>query len=295
MIYASTPLTDTIRRAVSTTWGTPDDEGRRLYGGEESAAYLLGDHVVRVGPESRATAESEWCHAVARHAAARLPEAVAPVPTPTGDTVIRVEGRPISLWPYIEGDWPDSDLPEHRIQGAHLLAHLHTALAGARPGPRPTPAFQESGLYGEPPHDAAGLDDSALDRWLAGFHRTHQVRHPLHGDYYTGNTLARNGVIVAVLDWDEVFVGAPEVELAAAALEWGDDDLGPSKEFVDAYLEAGGTASPLTEEELAQLIRHKLRREYAYFHKAVAAGVVHDEDDLDYHRRRVALFHDLTP
>ncbi|WP_431897477.1 phosphotransferase [Nonomuraea sp. bgisy101] len=295
MIYADTPLTDAVRRAVSTTWGVSCDGGRRLYGGEESAAYLLGDHVVRVGPASRTSAESEWCHAVARHAAAHLAEAVAPVPTSGGDTVIRVDGRPISLWPYIEGDWPDSDLPEHRVQGARLLARLHAALASARPGPRPAPAFQESGLYGEPPHDAAGLADPALDRWLAEFHRSHHVRHPLHGDYYTGNTLTSDGTIVALLDWDEAFFGAPEVELAAAALEWGDDELGPSKEFVDAYLEAGGTASPLTEEELAQLVRHKLRREYAYFHKAVAAGVAHDEDDLDYFHQRVALFHDLTP
>ncbi|MET9341750.1 phosphotransferase [Nonomuraea sp. NPDC003804] len=295
MIYAGTPLTDAVRRAVTSVWGIPAGDGERLHGGEESAAYLLGGHVVRVGPASRATADAEWCHAVARHAADRMPEAVAPLPTPTGDTVIRVDGRLVSLWPYVEGSWPDSDEPEQRAQGARLLARLHAALADCRPGPRPSPAFQESGLYGEPPRDAAGLDDPALDRWLAEFHRTHPVRHPLHGDYYTGNTLARNGAVVAVLDWDETFVGAPEVELAAAALEWGDDELDAGKEFVDAYLAAGGTAAPLTEEELAQLIRHKLRREYAYFHKAVAAGVVHDEEDLDYHRERVALFHSLAP
>ncbi|MEV4804395.1 hypothetical protein AB0K18_30710 [Nonomuraea sp. NPDC049421] len=32
-------------------------------------------------------------------------------------------------------------------------------------------------------------------------------------DYYTGNTLARDGRLVAVLDWDEAFVCAPEPEL----------------------------------------------------------------------------------
>ncbi|MEU4724702.1 phosphotransferase [Nonomuraea dietziae] len=295
MIYASIPLTFAIRQAVAGTWGISDGEGVRLHGGEESAAYLLGEHVVRVGPTWRTTAEAEWCHAIGRAAAERLPEAVAPLPAPSGETVIRVEGRPISLWPYVEGSWPDSDLPEQRVQGARLLARLHTALAGVRPPPRPRPAFQEEGLYGTPPADAAGLADPSLDRWLAAFHEQHARRHPLHGDYYTGNTLARNGAIVAVLDWDETFVGAPELELAAAALEWGDDELGPSKEFVDAYLEEGGTAAPLTQEELAQLVRHKLRREYAYFHQAVAAGVVHDEDDLAYHERRVALFHELAP
>lgn len=59
------------------------------------------------------------------------------------------------------------------------------------------------------------------------------MRHPLRGNLDTGNTLARNDEIVAVLDWDEAFVGAPELE-PAAALKWGDDVTGPSEEFVAA-------------------------------------------------------------
>ncbi|ACZ87468.1 phosphotransferase enzyme family protein [Streptosporangium roseum] len=294
MIYAKTPLTREIREAVALTWGVTG-EGERLHGGEESAAYRLDGHVIRVGPAWRAPAESEWCHAIARHAAAGLSEAVAPLPAAEGTTVMVVDGRPISCWPYVEGAWPDSDIPAQREAGARLLARLHRSLADFRPGPRPVPAFQESGLYGDPPQDAVELDDPDLDRWLAAFHTEHPVRHPLHGDYYTGNTLARDGRIVAVLDWDETFVGAPELELAAAALEWGDDLAGPSKEFVAAYHEAGGTAARLDEESLAQLVRHKLRREYAYFHKAIRAGTTHDEADVEYHRARVELFHRLRP
>ncbi|MFI9845688.1 phosphotransferase enzyme family protein [Nonomuraea sp. NPDC051941] len=294
MIYADIPLTPEIRAAMALTWDVTGN-GERLHGGEESAAYRLDGHVIRVGPVGRTAAESEWCHAIARHAAGTLPEAVAPVPAPDGATVVLVAGRPISCWPYVEGEWPDSDVPAQRAAGARLLARLHESLATFRPPPRPVPAFQESGLYGDPPRDALELDDPALDRWLAEFHARHPLRHPLHGDYYTGNTLARDGGIVAVLDWDETFVGAPEMELAAAALEWGDDELGPSRAFVEAYHETGGTAGELDEETLAQLIRHKLRREYAYFRKAVRAGVRHDEDDLEYHRDRVALFHKLRP
>ncbi|MFC4119098.1 phosphotransferase enzyme family protein [Nonomuraea zeae] len=294
MIYTQTPLTSAIREAVASTWGVTGD-GERLHGGEESAAYRLGGHVVRVGPVGRPAAESEWCHAIAHHAAAGLPEAVAPLRAPGGTTVVTVEGRPISCWPYVEGSWPDSDVPEQRAAGARLLAGLHEALVRCRPGPRPAIAFQEHGLYGDPPGDAAELADPELDRWLAAFHATHPVRHPLHGDFYTGNTLARDGRIVAVLDWDETFVGAPEIELAAAALEWGDDELGPSNEFVTAYHEAGGTAGHLDEESLVQLVRHKLRREYAYFRKAVRAGVRHDAEDLEYHRARTELFHRLRP
>ncbi|MFB4313905.1 phosphotransferase enzyme family protein [Actinomadura sp. 21ATH] len=296
MIYVETPLSREIREAVALAWGVAGEgEGERLHGGEESAAYRLGDHVVRVGPARRTTAESEWCHAVARHAAAVLPEAVAPLPTAEGTTVIIVAGRPVSCWPHIEGTWPDSDVPAQRQAGARLLARLHKSLAGFRPGPRPVPAFQESGLYGDPPQDAAELKDTALDRWLAAFHAEHPVRHPLHGDYYTGNTLARDDRIVAVLDWDETFVGAPELELAAAALEWGEDLAGPSKEFVAAYHQEGGTAAFLDEDSLAQLARHKLRREYAYFHKAARSGATHDQEDIDYHHARIELFHRLRP
>ncbi|GAT69479.1 homoserine kinase [Planomonospora sphaerica] len=295
MIYVRTPLTREIREAVALTWGVTG-ESERLHGGEESAAYRFDGHVIRVGPAWRAAAESEWCHAIARHSAAGLPEAVAPLPTAEGATVIVVDGRPISCWPYVEGSWPDSDIPAQREAGARLLARLHRSLADCCPGPRPVPAFQESGLYGDPPQDAAELDDPDLDRWLAAFHAAYPVRHPLHGDYYTGNTLARDdGRIVAVLDWDETFVGAPELELAAAALEWGDDLAGPSAEFVAAYHEEGGTAARLDEESLAQLVRHKLRREHAYFHKAVHSGVTHDEADVEYHRARVELFHRLRP
>ncbi|MEU4512444.1 hypothetical protein AB0G05_23375 [Nonomuraea wenchangensis] len=72
MIFVKTPLTREIREAVALTWGVAGD-GERLHGGEESAAYRLDGHVVRVGPAWRSAAESEWCHAIARHAAAGLP------------------------------------------------------------------------------------------------------------------------------------------------------------------------------------------------------------------------------
>lgn len=68
-----------------------------------------------------------------------------------------------------------------------------------------------------------------------------------------------------MLDWDEAFVGPPEMELAWAAWEWGDglwaDDLGDVLEFADRYRAAGGRTSPLTELELFQLVRVRLRAE----------------------------------
>ncbi|SEG81896.1 hypothetical protein SAMN04489712_114168 [Thermomonospora echinospora] len=94
----------------------------------------------------------------------------------------------------------------------------------------------------------------------------------------------------AVLDWDEVIVGAPEMEVASAALEWADeygDSPAQRRCFVADYHEAGGTAGEVDEETVVQLIRYRLRREAAYFE--------HDEDDLEYHERRVKAFFTLRP
>src|SRR5690349_3463080 len=63
-------------------------------------------------------------------------------------------------------------------------------------------------------------------------------------------------------------VGAPEVELAGAAREFGDHwstDLGRAKEFVAWYRDEGGTAGAMDDETLVQLIRHRLRAELTAF------------------------------
>ncbi|MEU8102165.1 phosphotransferase [Nonomuraea muscovyensis] len=294
MIEEEEPLTEAAVRVVTEVWGL-SGRAERLRGGEESAAYRLGEYVVRIGPAGHDPAQAEWCHAIAAHAARAVPEAVAPLPTPAGATLVRVGDRSVSVWPYVAGSAADEPTAAELAGGARLLARLHRALAGLRPPVRPRPAFQETGLYGEPPADAPELADPELDRWLAAFHAAHPRRHPLHGDYHTGNVLFRHGTPVAVLDWDEVFTGAPEVELAAAAAEWADYEPGPAKEFAAAYHEAGGTAGELDDETTAQLVRHKIRRECAYFRKAVSRGDTHDDDALAYHHDRLALFRELRP
>ncbi|GAA5079356.1 phosphotransferase enzyme family protein [Nocardia iowensis] len=293
MVYVDIPLTEDIRAAVAAEWGFKGD-GVRLHGGEESAAYRVGEVVVRIGALDRDPAEVEWCNGVAVAAARAVPEAVAPLPRADGSTVEMVAGRPITVWPLIEGQWVSSEDPVQFGEAARLLARVHRALADYRPPSRPARSFLEIGLDGEP---SAELPDPELDRWLAEFTRTARPQ-PLHGDYYEGNLLAHHGHVTAVLDWDEALIGPPEVELASAALEFADElgyDLGHARTFVDAYHAEGGTAEPLDDLALAQLMRHRLRREAVYFGIAVARGVVHDEDDLEYHRDRLAAFHRLRP
>jgi len=89
-----------------------------------------------------------------------------------------------------------------------------------------------------------------------------------HHDFYRGNLLAADGRLVALVDWDEAFVGPPEVGLANGAWEWGGglwaDDLDRVFTFVNLYVAAGGTAPGLTEVELRQLVRARLRWEVRY-------------------------------
>ncbi|WP_338118354.1 phosphotransferase family protein [Streptomyces coryli] len=252
------PLTAAVRAATGVV-GTAE----RLYGGEESAAWRVGDRVVRIGAYEKDLAEVEWCHAVAVAArAGGCAEAVA---------------------------------------AARLLARLHRALADVRLPARPRPSFLETGLRGEVAYEDPRLRDPELDAWLAEFSGRARLRHPLHGDFYHGNLLADRAEprrLVAVLDWDEALVAPPEVEVGSAALEFANEtgeSFADARRFVDAYLEAGGTAGAVSDEELAQLMRHRLRREGAYFAQAVARGVEHDAEDLDYHRRRMEAFARLRP
>ncbi|PXX57490.1 Ser/Thr protein kinase RdoA (MazF antagonist) [Nocardia tenerifensis] len=293
MIYADVPLTEDIRAAVAAEWGYKGD-GERLFGGEESAAYRLGDVVVRIGALNRDPATVEWCNGIAVAAARTVPEAVAPLHRANGETVAMVAGRPITVWPLVEGQWASIEDPIQMAEAARLLARLHRALADHRPPPRPEPSFLAIGLDGAP---SAELPDPELDRWLAEFTGSARV-HPLHGDYYEGNLLARGGHVIAALDWDEALVAPPEVELASAALEFADvsgADLTGARWFVDEYHAEGGTADRLDDIALVQLMRHRLRREAVYFGIAVARGVQHDEDDLAYHRQRMDTFRLLRP
>ncbi len=64
---------------------------------------------------------------------------------------------------------------------------------------------------------------------------------------------------------------------------------------MDAYLAEGGTVEKLDDADMAQLMRHRLRREAASYASAVARGVPHDVADVDYHERRMAVFAALRP
>ena len=162
MPHVDTPLTREIREAVSSAWGLDaGDAGGRLFGGEESAVFRVGAQVVRIGPAWRTTAELEWCHSIAVAAAQEIPEAVPPLPNHAGATVIRVGGRPVSLWPYVDASRIDDDDACQRAEAADLLARLHQVLGSQRGrfGPRPRGG-------GTVTTRAIEHGDSELDTWV---------------------------------------------------------------------------------------------------------------------------------
>lgn len=296
MAYVTTPLTDAVRETADREWGIPvAGDGVRLTGGEESASYRLGDHVVRVGPTWRGTAELEWAYEIAARAAVDVPEVTAPVANRYGGYVVRVDDRPISVWPYADGSWADQSNESQREQAAHLLARLHRAFAAMSDV---TERPDCDGLARQrKPHPAVA--DPTLDDWFADFKRRRTARQPIHGDVYRANVLVRGGRIVALLDWDDVSLGPPEQEVAWAAAEWSDTrqtvDLAPVMWFVDTYLAAGGTACRLDTVELAQLIRHRIRMDVNYSYSTGQWGASDDPEELEYEANQLRAFKELSP
>ena len=292
MSYVDTPLTGEIREAVSSAWGLDvRDAGERLFGGEESAAFRVGAQVVRIGPAWRTTAELEWCHGIALAAAAEIPEVVPPLPNHAGATVIRVGGRPVSLWPYVEGSRGDDDDACQRAEAAELPARLHQVL-GSQPGrfgPRP-----DGG--GTVTTRAIQHGDSELHRWVRAFDAEARWTQPIHGDFYAGNLLARSGHIVALLDWDEAILSRPERELAWAAWEFGHglcaDNLDEVWKFVALYKDAGGPADPPDDLTLRSLVRERLLGEM-YYVDQYHQGTELTDEDRSYRQRQQERYEHL--
>lgn len=285
VVYADIPLTPSMRLALTAAFGVPVNERAvRLHGGEESAAYRVGEFVVRIGPQWRTDQEMRWFATLAAHAATVVPEVVAPVPAAAGDFVVRLSGRPVSVWPFVPGDWPAKGDHVLRYQAAELLARLHKALADApMPDQPPTPMPQGPG---------EDLLDPALDDWLR--ERASVGVQPLHGDYYRGNALAADGRITALLDWDDAYVGPVEKDVCEAAWEWGAGlsagTLSGPLAFLAAYTSSGGTA--VSRYALRQYARARMRAEILY---ARTRWQELDADDHAYHRAQTAAFHALKP
>jgi aminoglycoside phosphotransferase (APT) family kinase protein len=202
----------------------------------------------------------------------------------------------VSVWPFIAGDWADDRDHQQRTQAADLLARLHRAMAKIQVSPRPTHSALHLAQTGTHPE----VVDPELDLWLTEFDKRYPRRHALHGDFYPGNVIARDNCLTGIVDWDDVFVGQPERELAWAGREWGDDlrrtlNPGSAMRFIDRYVTAAGTASRVSEEDLVQLVRDRIRMEVNYSYATGQWGRSTDPEEREYEELQLYGFRALRP
>ena len=146
--------------------------------------------------------------------------------------------------PYVVMDWvdgstelADDDLPRALDQMARFLAELHAvdarslALPEVEPIEDPLVAIRSC----LPSTDVGREVASRLALGDVEQRRNRPV--VLHGDYWPGNVLWRDGRLVAVIDWEDACLGDPLADLATARVEllcrYGDEAM---DRFTTGYL-----------------------------------------------------------
>ena len=154
---------------------------------------------------------------------------------PTPFVVIeRVDGEP---------DFPPHDLDAHLRHLAEALATIHRVDPQAEElGFLPSQADHMAAVLKELSSDA---DDTLFQRRISGALRAalpFPNRNPptlLHGDFWPGNVLWKEGELAAVIDWEDAKTGDPLSDLANARLEvlwaFGWEAL---RDFTRMYLDA---------------------------------------------------------
>lgn len=160
-------LSQEVLRAVEAAWALALDESLvlPLEGGEESACFRVDDLVIRIGPAWRTDGDAEWCYSVATEAGRRCYKALAPVRTQSGRATTRVSGRPVSVWPFVDGSPGDPRNHQHVASAAQVLVELHQALGPVTLPLRPpassaTVAFIQ--IYVEHGGTANHIDEEAI-------------------------------------------------------------------------------------------------------------------------------------
>ncbi|GIK42689.1 MAG: phosphotransferase [Chloroflexota bacterium] len=137
----------------------------------------------------------------------------------------RIFPTPYLVVEYIEGEpeFVPADLADFTLQLAAHLAQIHR-VDGSTPDlsflPRRVPGFAEQ--FG--PHSPIvdpGLDEGRIRQTLAAVWPLTQRNTPvlLHGDFWPGNILWRNGRLAAVIDWEDASLGDPLADLAISRLD----------------------------------------------------------------------------
>lgn len=149
---------------------------------------------------------------------------------------------PAILMAYVQGE--DLLIPEEPTDAARQLAETLAAIHSATPHPANVRLLQTptSPDGDRPPGFFEHPDARRVTQ------RLEQLRpQPLdstaliHGDYWPGNTLWRNGRLIAVLDWEEATLGDPMNDVAYCALDLrylGLEDA--ADRFLETYFSVSG-------------------------------------------------------
>lgn len=217
-----------------------------------------GRAFLRVCEESpRAAVEQQ--NRLLAHLCARGVPTPAPLELRGGGTVHEHRGRPVTAFPFCDGEW----ICQARVDAARLravgraLGRIH--LAGADFADAPANRFGpedlagrvdrlRTGGYGALPSETA----AAVERLAAELSRvtTAVERHgaPLviHGDVFRDNVLWHEGRLSAVLDFESASRGHPAFDLAVTMLAWcfGDAlDAGMARALGAGYAEVRPVAA----------------------------------------------------
>jgi aminoglycoside phosphotransferase (APT) family kinase protein len=151
-----------------------------------------------------------------------LRSAKVPVPAPyLVDPSGEVFGRPALVLEYVEGkpEFAPADVTDVILPMAAQLTQIHRVC-----GPNLDLSFlprQGKGFGERSPSLDRSLEEGRIREALESILPLPQSNEPvlLHGDFWPGNILWKNGQIVAVIDWEDARLGDPLSDVANSRLE----------------------------------------------------------------------------
>jgi Ser/Thr protein kinase RdoA (MazF antagonist) len=230
--------------------------GERLPGGVGAEVIRAGDVVVRV--EGADPDSVRWEHTFLRFLAEEIEPVVAPLTGLDGSTFYEVDGRIVSVFPFVEGRELRGRQEPFRRELPTLLARLHRraqawSVTEQRPG---VPSVRERNwdrndwwdwnLVEKSPPLVRAFEE--LREWVADAGDLRVCA--IHGDFHTGNVLVRDGEVVGIVDWQHARLDWPAFELAGVAwdLSWDGKsttvDPALRDEIIRSYVDAGGPGEP---------------------------------------------------
>lgn len=220
---------------------TPDGQLRRLVVREHGAAQWK--------PLAQDVTAAEYALLLAlRRLAMPVPEAY------LFDDSGALLARPYLVMEFIEGttEVEEAARPEAMRQMAAFLARLHTIeVEGAGLPALPEREDPREGALEYLPADARGDELRKILQRMTTVDPPPSRRSLLHGDFWPGNVLWRDGQIAAVLDWEDAAFGDPLSDVAACRVEllcrYDDTAMETFTEHYLALMDVDTTGLPLWE------------------------------------------------